>query len=77
MELKIGDIVILKSGSIPMTVASIEGDKVNAVYYNENEGTFATVPFVAETLEVIDEDDMFDEDDYDEDDEIFEEDAEV
>jgi uncharacterized protein YodC (DUF2158 family) len=76
MELNIGDVVLLKSGSIPMTVIAKNGETVMTQWYSEEDGSFPTMNFVAAALEVLDEDDMFDDmfddDDDDETDDEFE-----
>ena len=38
MTFKVGDVVILKSGSPPMTVTAVEGDQVTCVWF-EHVGT--------------------------------------
>ncbi|MCP1996500.1 DUF2158 domain-containing protein [Flavobacterium sp. HSC-61S13] len=40
MDIKLGDIVVLKSGGPKMTIESIKGDQVNVVYYNEEKKIF-------------------------------------
>ncbi len=75
MELNIGDIVLLKSGSIPMTVIAVEGTSVTAQWYNEEMGTFSTENFVSAALEVIEEDDLFEDMD-DEDENLFDDEDE-
>lgn len=54
-----------------MTVAKVDGDTVGCIWFNEMEGTFPSLDFIKDTLDVIDEDD-FDEEEFD----IDEEDAE-
>jgi uncharacterized protein YodC (DUF2158 family) len=67
MELKVGDIVMLKSGGEPLTVAEIKGDNVLCLWMGVEGDLFReTLPLaVLEQLEELDED----EDDEDEDDE--------
>lgn len=59
MELNVGDVVILKSGSVPMTVIRVEEDNVACQWYNEMEGTFPTMDFVPEALQAMDDDEDF------------------
>jgi hypothetical protein len=63
MELNIGDIVLLKSGSIPMTIIAKNGETVQTQWYSEEDGAFPTMNFVSAALEVIEEDDMYDDED--------------
>lgn len=63
MELNIGDIVLLKSGSIPMTVIAVNGESVQTQWFNEEDGTFPTQNFISAALEVIEEDDLFEDED--------------
>jgi uncharacterized protein YodC (DUF2158 family) len=67
MELKVGDIVMLKSGGQPLTVAEVKGDNVLCLWMGGEGDLFReTLPLaVLEQLEELDED----EDDEDEDDE--------
>ncbi|QQN65862.1 DUF2158 domain-containing protein [Bradyrhizobium diazoefficiens] len=64
MELKAGDIVMLKSGGQPLTVAEVKGDDVLCLWMGMEGDLFReTLPLV--TLVQVDED----EDDEEEDDE--------
>ncbi|HWL03580.1 MAG TPA: DUF2158 domain-containing protein [Xanthobacteraceae bacterium] len=64
-----GDIAILRSGGLPMTVVSVKGDDVECVWLSEAGELFRdTIPAVALEAVVLEEDDE-DEDDEDEDDE--------
>lgn len=67
MELKAGDIVMLKSGGQPLTVAEVKGDDALCVWMGVEGDLFReTLPLaVLEQLEELDEDDE-DEDDEDE-----------
>ncbi|AWL90900.1 MULTISPECIES: YodC family protein [Bradyrhizobium] len=67
MELKAGDIVMLKSGGQPLTVANVKGDDVICLWMGVEGDLFReTLPLaVLERLEEVDEDDD-DEDDEDE-----------
>jgi uncharacterized protein YodC (DUF2158 family) len=40
MEIKIGDVVELRSGSVKMTVIDIHGDSIECIYWVEDKGTF-------------------------------------
>ena len=64
MELQAGDIVMLKSGGQPLTVASVKGDEVTCVWMGVEGDLFReTLPLaVLERLEEVDEDDEDDED---------------
>lgn len=74
MELNIGDVVVLRSGSIPMTVIGTEtGNKVTCQWYNEMEGTFPAMSFVTDALMVMDDDDDL----FEEDEEVYEEEDEL
>ncbi|MCW2084544.1 UNVERIFIED_ORG: uncharacterized protein YodC (DUF2158 family) [Bradyrhizobium japonicum] len=68
MELKAGDIVMLKSGGQPLTVAEVKGDDVICLWMGVEGDLFReTLPLaVLEHLEVVDEDEEEDEDDEDE-----------
>ncbi|MCK1741437.1 DUF2158 domain-containing protein [Bradyrhizobium sp. 139] len=68
MELKAGDIVMLKSGGQPLTVADVKGDDVLCLWMGVEGDLFReTLPLA--TLERLDELDDEDEDDDDEDEE--------
>jgi uncharacterized protein YodC (DUF2158 family) len=64
MELKAGDIVMLKSGGQPLTVADVKGDDVICLWMGAEGDLFReTLPLVAlERLEEVDEDEEDDED---------------
>ncbi|WP_409189957.1 YodC family protein [Bradyrhizobium sp. RDM4] len=66
MELKAGDIVMLKSGGQPLTVATVKGDDVTCLWMGAEGDLFReTLPHaVLERLEVedLDEDEDDDED---------------
>ena len=67
MELKTGDVVMLKSGGQPLTVAEVKGDDVLCLWIGTEGDLFReTLPLATlERLEELDED----EDDEDEEDE--------
>ncbi|MCK1651693.1 DUF2158 domain-containing protein [Bradyrhizobium sp. 149] len=67
MELKAGDIVMLKSGGQPLTVADVKGDDVLCLWMGAEGDLFReTLPrAVLEQLEELDDEDE-DEDDEDE-----------
>ncbi|HEX9214171.1 MAG TPA: DUF2158 domain-containing protein [Bradyrhizobium sp.] len=69
MELKTGDVVMLKSGGQPLTVAEVKGDDILCLWMGSEGDLFReTLPLAAlDRLEVEDHDD--DEDDEEEDDE--------
>ncbi len=69
MELKSGDVVMLKSGGQPLTVAEVKGDNVVCLWMGSEGDLFReTLPLATlERLEIEDEDED-DEDDEDEDD---------
>ena len=73
MDLKPGDVVILKSGGHPLCVAEVNDDKVVCVWMgNEGDLFRETLPLAVLELaehELDDEDEDEDEDDEDEDDE--------
>ena len=64
MELKAGDIVMLKSGGQPLTVAEVKGDDVLCFWMGVEGDLFReTLPLaVLEQLEELDEDDEDEED---------------
>lgn len=68
MELKAGDIVMLKSGGQPLTVAEVKGDDAVCIWMGVEGDLFReTLPLaVLEQLEELDEDDDDEEDDEDE-----------
>ncbi|WP_426412283.1 YodC family protein [Bradyrhizobium ganzhouense] len=69
MELKTGDVVMLKSGGQPLTVAEVKGDDIVCLWMGSEGDLFReTLPLAAlDRLEVEDHDE--DEDDEEEDDE--------
>ncbi|UPT85682.1 YodC family protein [Bradyrhizobium barranii subsp. apii] len=69
MELKTGDVVMLKSGGQPLTVAEVKGDDILCLWMGSEGDLFReTLPLAAlDRLEVEDHDE--DEDDEEEDDE--------
>lgn len=65
MELKAGDIVMLKSGGQPLTVAEVKGDDVLCIWMGMEGDLFReTLPLT--TLVQVEEDEEEDEDDEDE-----------
>ncbi|KJC43868.1 hypothetical protein UB31_08930 [Bradyrhizobium sp. LTSP849] len=68
MELKTGDVVMLKSGGQPLTVAEVKGDDILCLWMGSEGDLFReTLPLATlERLEVEDDDDEDDEDDEDE-----------
>ena len=68
MVLKPGDVVILKSGGLPMTVAEIKGDAVGCVWTGGEGDLFReTLPLaVLEQVEVDDPDEEEDDEEEDE-----------
>lgn len=71
MELKAGDIVMLKSGGQPLTVAEVKGDDVICLWMGVEGDLFReTLPLaVLEHLEEVDEVDEDEEEDEDDEDE--------
>ena len=68
MELKAGDIVMLKSGGQPLTVAEVKGEDVLCLWMGMEGDLFReTLPLA--TLIQVEEDEDEDEDDEEEDDE--------
>ncbi|MCK1390745.1 DUF2158 domain-containing protein [Bradyrhizobium sp. 1] len=68
MELKAGDVVMLKSGGQPLTVAEVKGDDVLCLWMGMEGDLFReTLPLA--TLVQVEEDHDEDEDEEDEDDE--------
>ena len=69
MELKTGDVVMLKSGGQPLTVADVKGDDILCLWMGAEGDLFReTLPLAAlDRLEVEDEDE--DDEEEDEDDE--------
>ena len=77
MELKPGDVVMLKSGGHPLTVVEVDEDKVECLWMGTDGDLFReTLPLVAlESAEIDPEDD--EEDDEEEDDEEDDEEEEA
>ena len=72
MELKPGDVVMLKSGGHPITVVEVDEDKVECLWMGTDGDLFReTLPLVA--LESLDPEDDDEEDDEEDDDEEEEE----
>ena len=67
MELKTGDVVMLKSGGQPLTVAEVKGDDILCIWMGSEGDLFReTLPLAAlDRLEIEDDEDE-DEDDEDE-----------
>ncbi|MET0971161.1 MAG: DUF2158 domain-containing protein [Tardiphaga sp.] len=58
MELKSGDVVMLKSGGCPLTVAEVKGDNVACVWLGEEGNLFReTLPIAVLELALIAHDD--------------------
>ncbi|WP_168226456.1 YodC family protein [Bradyrhizobium sp. SK17] len=73
MELKPGDVVMLKSGGHPITVVEVDEDKVECLWMGTDGDLFReTLPLVA--LESLDPEDDDEEDDEEDDDEEEEDD---
>jgi uncharacterized protein YodC (DUF2158 family) len=82
MELKPGDVVILKSGGHPLSVVEVKDDKVACVWMgNEGDLFRETLPLavleLADTSDDEDEDDDEEEEDEEDDDEEEEDDEEA
>ena len=65
MDLKPGDVVILKSGGHPLSVVEVNEDKVACVWMG-NEGDLFRETLPLAVLELVDDDDEDDEEDDDE-----------
>jgi len=78
MELKPGDVVILKSGGHPLTVAEVNEDKIGCVWMgNEGDLFRETLPLaVLELVDTSDDEDEDEDDDEEEDEDDEEEDDE-
>ena len=64
MAFEPGDIVFLKSGGQPLTVAGVEEDSVDCIWLGEEGELFReTIPSVALTAAPADEEELDDEDD--------------
>ncbi|WP_339028091.1 DUF2158 domain-containing protein [Bradyrhizobium symbiodeficiens] len=64
MELKTGDVVMLKSGGQPLTVAEVKGDDILCIWMGSEGDLFReTLPLAAlDRLEIEDDEDEDDED---------------
>ena len=70
MELKAGDVVMLKSGGMPLTVADVDGDDIECVWLGEEGDLFReTLPRAVLEIALV----MPNEDDEDEEEEDGEE----
>lgn len=69
MELKAGDVVMLKSGGQPLTVAEIKGDDVLCLWMGMEGDLFRETLPLATLVQVVEEDEEEDDEDEDEDDE--------
>jgi uncharacterized protein YodC (DUF2158 family) len=71
MELKTGDVVMLKSGGQPLTVAEVKGDDILCLWMGSEGDLFReTLPLAAlDRLEVEDEDEDEDDDEDEDEDE--------
>jgi len=67
MELKTGDVVMLKSGGQPLTVAEVKGDDIVCLWMGSEGDLFReTLPLATlERLEIEDDEDEEEEDDED------------
>lgn len=67
MELKTGDVVMLKSGGQPLTVAEVKGDDILCLWMGSEGDLFReTLPLATlERLEIEDDEDEDDEDEED------------
>lgn len=70
MELKTGDVVMLKSGGQPLTVAEVKGDDILCLWMGSEGDLFReTLPLATlERLEIEDDEDEDDEDEEDDED---------
>ena len=68
MELKPGDVVILKSGGHPLSVVEVNGDNVACMWMG-NEGDLFRETLPLAVLELVDADDEDEDDDEEDDDE--------
>ena len=53
LEINIGDVVMLKTGSPALNVYDIEDDVIHTVRYNEADDSFDEVAFNIDNLEVL------------------------
>lgn len=80
MEFKSGDVVMLKSGGCPLTVAAVDGENVDCVWLGEEGDLFReTLPaaVLEQALVAHDDDDEEELEDEDEDEEDEDEDSKV
>ncbi|MGX4773443.1 YodC family protein [Bradyrhizobium guangdongense] len=66
MELKAGDIVMLKSGGQPLTVAEVKGDDVLCIWMGMEGDLFRETLPLATLIQVEEDDEEEDEDDEEE-----------
>ncbi|QUS38358.1 DUF2158 domain-containing protein [Tardiphaga alba] len=67
MELKAGDVVMLKSGGVPLTVADVDGNDIECVWLGEEGDLFReTLPRAVLEVALLATDDDEDEEDEDE-----------
>ena len=76
MDLKPGDVVILKSGGHPLSVVEVNGDNVACVWMG-NEGDLFRETLPLAVLELVDADDEDEDDEEDDDEEETEDDEEA
>jgi uncharacterized protein YodC (DUF2158 family) len=76
MDLKPGDVVILKSGGHPLSVVEVNEDKVACVWMG-NEGDLFRETLPLAVLELVDTDDEDEDDEEDDDEEETEDDEEA
>jgi uncharacterized protein YodC (DUF2158 family) len=77
MAFEPGDVVFLKSGGQPMTVAAVEEDSIDCIWVGEEGELFReTIPSIALTAASADEEELDDEADESDDDDKDHEDAE-
>lgn len=69
MDLKAGDIVMLKSGGQPLTVAEVKGDDVLCIWMGMEGDLFRETLPLATLVQVEEDDEEEEEEDEDEDDE--------
>jgi uncharacterized protein YodC (DUF2158 family) len=78
MELKAGDVVMLKSGGMPLTVAEVDGDDIECVWLGEEGDLFReTLPRAVLEIALVMSDDDEDEEEEDEEEEDEEEASKV
>ncbi|MFT4120224.1 YodC family protein [Bradyrhizobium sp.] len=69
MELKAGDVVMLKSGGQPLTVAEVKGDDILCLWMGMEGDLFRETLPLATLIQVEEDDEEEDDEDEDEDDE--------